>query len=107
MATEAQPGDGTRVIGFLKSGASAAGKRMADLDLDKKLSPLLDHGKQAASSGFKAVGQVGDHAHELATQRKLWDQQRALVQEVLEVLTLQQALIEDLRGRVALLEGES
>ena len=107
MTTEVQPGDGTRVIGFLKSGASAAGKRMADMELDKKLSPLLDHGKQAASSGFKAVGQVGDHARELATQAKLWDEQRALIEQVLEVLTLQQALIEDLRARVALLEGES
>ena len=105
MATETQPADSAGVLGFLKASVSAAGKRVSDMELDKKLAPLVDHGKEAAASGVKAVGEVGEQARELATQSKLWDEQHVLIEQVLEVLTLQQALIEDLRSRMTRIEG--
>src|SRR3712207_9297525 len=41
MTTSAQPA-ASGMFGFLKEGVSAAGKLVADMDLDKKLTPLVD-----------------------------------------------------------------
>ncbi|MGY1690366.1 hypothetical protein [Geodermatophilus sp. SYSU D01105] len=104
MTATAQPG-ATGKFGFLKEGMSAAGKLVADMKLDEKLTPLVDASKQAAQTGLKTAAHVGNQAREVVSQEKLWDEQRALVDSLVEVLSLQQSLIEDLRGRVSALES--
>jgi hypothetical protein len=94
------------MFGFLKEGVSTAGKFVADMDLDKKLTPLVDTSKQAVQTGFKTAAHVGSQAREVVSQQALWDEQHALVDSLVEVLSLQQALIEDLRARVSSLEAD-
>ena len=101
--TSAQPGSGG-MLDRLMGGVSAAGQRVADMELDKKLSPLVDNSKQAAKTGLGAVAHVSGQARELISQKELWDEQHALVESMIEVVSLQQALIEDLRARVSVLE---
>ncbi|MGR7026365.1 hypothetical protein [Geodermatophilus sp. URMC 62] len=106
MATGTQLSDGSGFLERLRSVAAAASERAADTDLGKKLAPVVEQGRKATSTGLKAAGHMGEQTLEIATQKRLWDEQRALVDQVLEVLTLQQALIEDLRSRLAVLEGD-
>ncbi len=104
MTTSAQPAS-SGMFGFLKESVSAAGKLVADMDLDKKLSPLVDNSKQAVQTGLKTAAHVGSQAREVVSQESLWEEQHALVDSLVEVLSLQQALIEDLRARVSSLEA--
>jgi hypothetical protein len=103
MTTPPRPNVG--VFSFLKEGAAAASKLVGDMELEKKLSPALDSGKQAAQRGMETVARASGQAREVVSQEKLWGQQRELVDQLIDVLTLQQGLIEDLRARVASLEA--
>jgi hypothetical protein len=105
VVTEVQTSEGFGFLGRLRNVAVTAGERVADTEVGKKLAPVLEQGKKVTSEGLKVAAHVGEQAHEIATQAKLWDEQRALVEQMLEVLTLQQGLIEDLRARVVVLEG--
>ncbi len=105
VVTEVQTSEGFGFLGRLKSVAVTAGERVADTEVGKKLAPVLEQGKKATSEGLKVAAHVGGQVHEFATQAEMWEEQRALVEQMLEVLTLQQGLTEDLRARVAVLEG--
>jgi hypothetical protein len=103
MATLSQSGSAA-VLGRLLEGATTAGKLLADMEIEKKIGPLVDNGKQAAKAGLEVVAHVGGHALEVVSQEKLWVEQRALVDSMIEVLGAQQALIEHLLDRVSALE---
>jgi hypothetical protein len=88
----------------LRDGVSAAGRRVGDMELDGKISPVFEQGKQITSTGLKAAADRSTQAWGTLTGEQVWDEQRALVDQVIEVLSLQQGLIEELRARVAALE---
>lgn len=104
MTTTAQPGS-AGVFSFVKDGVSAAGKLVADMDLDEKLAPLGHSSRQAVQTGLKTAAHVGSQAREVVSQEKLWEEQRGLVDSLVEVISLHQALIEDLRARVSSIES--
>ena len=104
MTTPSTPGT-AGIFSVLKDFVSAAGKRVADMELDKRLAPAVDSSRQAAQKGLEVVAKVSGQAREVVSQEKLWEQQRELVEQLIDVLTLQQGLIEELRARVTSLEA--
>ena len=104
MTTSAQSSS-AGVFGHLVESVSTAGRFVADMELEKKLSPLVDTSKQALQTGLRTAAHVSTQAREVVSQEKLWEEQHALVDSLVEVLSLQQALVEDLRARVAKLEA--
>ncbi|WP_456554606.1 hypothetical protein [Blastococcus sp. SYSU D01042] len=91
--------------GLLRSGMSAAGKYVADMELDKKVAPVVEQGKHAARTGLGAVAHASSQVREVVSQEQMWERQHALVDQLVDVIALQQGLIEDLRDRVAALES--
>lgn len=104
MATIGAPSETVGLFAKLRDGASAAGKLVTDMELDKKLTPAMEQGRRVASTGLKAASDVSTKAREVVTSEALWEEQHALVEQLIDVLALQQGLIEDLRSRVAELE---
>ena len=105
MTSIAQSGESAGMLGYIRSGMTAAGKLVADMELDKRLVPVVEQGKQVATSGYDAVAHATGQVREVVSQDQLWERQHHLVEQLVEVLGLQQSLIEDLRGRVAALEA--
>ena len=70
MTTSAQAAS-SGMFGFLKESVSAAGKLVADMDLAKKRSPLVDNSKPAVQTGLKTAAYVGSQAREVVSQDSL------------------------------------
>ncbi len=106
MATSTQVDEGGGFLSRLGRAAVTASGRVAETEFGRTLSPVVDQGIKATSAGLQVAGQLAEQAREITTQKRLWEEQHALIEQVLEVLTLQQAVVEDLRGRVAALEAD-
>lgn len=74
-------------------------------ELNKKFGPAVDWTMQAAGKGAGATSAVASQVRESVTHEQSWQRQEKLVAEIVEVLAMQQAAIEQLRARVAELES--
>lgn len=95
------------VFRSLRNSWAAAGKYADESGLAERIAPVVNQGKEAAASGLSRVNQVASAANDVVTNKETFEEQRRLNDLFVEVMSVQQGLIEELRARVAVLESNT
>ena len=96
------PGEGWSISRALRDGVTWTKEVVNDIGADERVAPV----KRFVAQGAKSVSAVADRTADTVTQQSTWAEHHALLENLIDVVSLQQGLIDDLRRRIVALEAK-
>jgi len=88
----------------LRDGIDSAREKLDELEADEVFGPSVSEGRRIAASGSRAVASAYQKTASAVTQEEAWAATQELLEELVEIVSIQQGMLEQLRERVVELE---